>query len=88
LGLRKYFKLHNYSSQAEGRIEIYHLKGKTSLWWDQFVQVKHIDENKFTWREFNRYFEKKYLTKHECDRKINDLFELKLASMTIDEYET
>jgi hypothetical protein len=86
--MRKYFKIHNYSSQAEGRIEIYHIKGETLLWWVQFVQVKHIDEKKFTWREFNRYFEKKYLIKHECDRKMKDFFELKLASMTIDEYET
>ena len=39
LGMRKYFQLHNYSSHAEGRIAIYHLKGKTSMWWDQLVQV-------------------------------------------------
>jgi hypothetical protein len=37
LNMRKYFQLHNYSSQAEGRIFIYQLKGKTSMWWDQFV---------------------------------------------------
>jgi hypothetical protein len=28
LGMRKYFQLHNYSSHAEGRIEIYQLKKK------------------------------------------------------------
>jgi hypothetical protein len=33
----KYFQLHNYSSHAEGRIFIYQLKEKTSMWWDQFV---------------------------------------------------
>jgi len=48
LGMRKYFQLHNYSSQAEGRFSIYQLKGKTSMRWDQFVQVQHIDENKVT----------------------------------------
>jgi hypothetical protein len=64
LGMRKYFQLHNYSSQAEGRIFIYHLKGfKASMWWDRFVRVQHIDEKKVTWREFKRYFQKKYLTK-------------------------
>jgi hypothetical protein len=63
LGMRKYFQLHNYSSQEEGRISIYQLKGKASMWWDQFVQVQHIDEKKVTWREFKRYFQKKYLTK-------------------------
>ena len=34
LGMRKYFQLKNYSSHAKGRIPIYHLKGKTSIWWD------------------------------------------------------
>jgi hypothetical protein len=42
LSMRKYFKLHNYSSPVEGRIYIYQLKGKESMWWDQLVQVKHL----------------------------------------------
>jgi hypothetical protein len=37
LGMRKYFQLQNYSSQAEGRIVMYQLKGKASMWWDQLV---------------------------------------------------
>jgi hypothetical protein len=37
LGMRKYFQLHNYYSHAEGRIDIYQLKGKASMWWDQLV---------------------------------------------------
>jgi hypothetical protein len=57
------------------------------MWWDQYVQVQHIDEKKVTWREFKRYFEKKYLTKRYYDRKMKEFFELKLGSMTIDEYE-
>jgi hypothetical protein len=28
LGIRKYFQLHNYSSNLEARISIYHLQGK------------------------------------------------------------
>jgi hypothetical protein len=51
------------------------------------VQVQHIDEKKITWREFKRYFQKKYLTKHYYDRKMKEFFELKLGSMTMDEYE-
>jgi hypothetical protein len=34
LGMRKYFQLQNYSSHAEGRIVMYQLKGKESMWWD------------------------------------------------------
>jgi hypothetical protein len=66
---------------------MYQLKGKASMWWDQFVQVQHIREKEVTWKEFKRYFEKKYLTKRYYDRKMKEFFELKLGNMTIDEYE-
>jgi hypothetical protein len=36
--------------------------------------------------EFKRCFQKKYLTKQYYDRKMKDLFELKLKIMMIDEY--
>jgi hypothetical protein len=51
------------------------------------VQVQHIKEKSVTWREFKKYFEKKYLTKRYYDKKMKEFFELKLGSMTIDEYE-
>ena len=66
---------------------MYRLKGKASMWWDQLVQVQHIREKEVTWKEFKRYFEKKYLTKRYYYRKMKEFFELKLGSMTIDEYE-
>jgi hypothetical protein len=50
------------------------------------VQVQHIREKYITWKEFKRFFEKKYLTKIYYDRKMKEFFELKLGSMTIDEY--
>jgi hypothetical protein len=84
--MRKYFQLHNFSSHAKGRIYVYNLKGGTSMWWDQFVHVQHIDEKNVTWREFKRYFQNKYLTKRYYDKKM-EFFEIKLGSMTIDEYE-
>jgi hypothetical protein len=87
MGMGKYFKLHNYSSHVEGRIAIYQLKGNTSMWWDQLVQVQHIKEKSVTWREFKKYFEKKYLSKRYYDKKMKEFFEIKLGSMTIDEYE-
>jgi hypothetical protein len=86
LGMRKYFQQQNYSSHAEERISMYQLKRKVSMWWDQLVQVLHIKEKDITWKEFKRYLEKKYLTKIYCNRKMKYLFELKLGSMTIDEY--
>jgi hypothetical protein len=87
LGMRKYFQLHNYYSHEEVRISIYKLKVKASIWWDQLVQVQHIKGKSVTWREFKKYFEKKYLTKRYYDKKMKEFFELKLGRMTIDEYE-
>jgi hypothetical protein len=66
---------------------MYQLKGKESMWWDQLVQVQHIREKEVMWKDFKRYFEKKYLTKRYYDRKMKEVFELKLGNMTINEYE-
>jgi hypothetical protein len=66
---------------------MYQLKEKASMWWDQLVKVQHIREKDITWKEFKRYFEKKYLTKRYYDINMKDLFQLKQGSMTIDEYE-
>jgi hypothetical protein len=87
LGMMKYFQLQNYSSHAEGTIAIYQLKGKTSIWWDQLVQVQCLREKNVTWKDFKKFFEKKYLAKRYYDKKMKEFFELKLESMTIDEYE-
>ena len=57
------------------------------MWWDQFIQMQHIDEKKVTWKECKRYLQKNYLTKRCYDKKMKELFELKLGSVTIDEYE-
>jgi hypothetical protein len=51
------------------------------------VQLQHIDKKKFTWREFKRYFQNKYLNKRYYEKKMKDLFKLKLGIMNMDEYE-
>jgi hypothetical protein len=47
----------------------------------------HVREKNVTWREFKRHFESKYLTKRYYENKMKEFFELKLGSMSIDEYE-
>jgi hypothetical protein len=69
LGLRRYFQLHNYSSNLEAIISTYHLHGKVAMWWDQLKQVEHINENRITWKQFKKYFQKEYLTEHLYDKK-------------------
>jgi hypothetical protein len=87
LGIRKYFQLHNYSSNLEARISTYHLHGKVVMWWDQLKQVEHINESRITWKQFKRYFQKEYLSENFYDKKMQEFFELKLGSMTMIEYE-
>jgi hypothetical protein len=82
-GMRKYFQFQNYSPHGEGRITMYQLKGKASMWWDQIVQVQQIKEKNITWKDSRR----KYLRKIYNDKKMKGFFEIKLDSMTIDEYE-
>jgi hypothetical protein len=50
LGLKRYFQLHNYSSNLESIIATYHLHGKDAMWWDQLKKFEHIDENTITWK--------------------------------------
>ena len=57
LGMKMYFQLYQYSPNLEARTKIYHLKGKSSIWWDELAQVKRINENIITWRQFKKYFQ-------------------------------
>jgi hypothetical protein len=50
LGMRKYFKLHNYSSNVKAIIAAYHLQGKEFMWWDRLKLVKHLDEKIISWK--------------------------------------
>jgi hypothetical protein len=40
-----------------------------------------------SWRRFKGHFQEKYLSEHYYEMKMKELFELKLGSMTMDEYE-
>jgi hypothetical protein len=44
LGLKKYFKFHNYSEYLKVRITIFNLNGKASVWWEDLRNVKGIHE--------------------------------------------
>ena len=57
------------------------------MWWDQLKQVEHINENRITWKQFKKYFQKEYLLEHFYDKKMQDFFELGLGSMTMEKYE-
>jgi hypothetical protein len=86
LGIRRYFQLHNYSSNLESRISTYHLHAKVAVWWDQLKQVEHVNETRITWKQFKKYFQKEYLSENFYDNKMQDFFELRLGRMTMEEY--
>jgi hypothetical protein len=46
------------------------------MWWDKLKEVKHIVEKRISWREFKKYFHKKYLSEQYYDNKIQEFFEL------------
>jgi hypothetical protein len=47
LGMRKYFQLHDYSSNVEARIASYHLQGKASMWWDGLSRLSTLMRREF-----------------------------------------
>ena len=57
------------------------------MWWDQLKQSKNLDEKRIPWRQFKGYFQDKYLSEHYYERKMKEFFELKLGTMSMDEYE-
>jgi hypothetical protein len=79
--------LHNYSSNLEARISTYHLHRKSAMWWDQLKQVENFNESRITWKQFKKYIHKEYLSENFYDKKMQELFELRLGSMTMEEYE-
>ena len=49
--------------------------------------LKDIDKDIISWKKFKKYFQKEYLSEHYYEKKMEELFELKLGSMTMDSYE-
>jgi hypothetical protein len=86
LGLKKYFKVHDYFENLKARIAIFNLNGKASIWWEDLRNVKGVHEKEFSWKQFDKYFKKKYLSEKYFDGKTKKLYELKLGQLTIDEY--
>jgi hypothetical protein len=59
--LKKYFRVHDYSENLKASIAIFNLNGKASIWWEDFTNMKGILEKDFSWKQFEKYFKKKYL---------------------------
>jgi hypothetical protein len=86
LGLKKYFRVHDFSENLKARVATFKLNGKASIWWEDLKNVKGIHEEDLYWERFEKYFRKKYLSKKYFDEKTKEFYELKVGQLTIEEY--
>ena len=50
VGMRKYFQVQDYYGNMKARVAIFNLTGRTSIWWENFKQVKKINERNIVWK--------------------------------------
>ena len=48
--------------------------------------MKGVHKKDLSWKNFDKYFNKKYLSETYFDGKNKEFYELKLGQLTIDEY--
>ena len=84
--MRKYFQVQDYLGNMKERVSIFNLNGRESIWWENFMQVKRINERRMKWKQFKKYFKQKYLSEKYCDDKIKEFHELRLGQKTMEEY--
>jgi len=58
--MRKYFQIYDYVDKLKARLVVYHLSGKATLWWEEIKTVRKTDEERVTWKEFQKNFKDKY----------------------------
>jgi hypothetical protein len=86
LGLKNYFRVHDFKENLKARVATFNLNGKASIWWEYLKNVKGIHEEDLSWEQFEKYFRKKYLSEKHFDEKTKKFYELKLGQHTIEEY--
>jgi hypothetical protein len=58
---------------------------KASIWWEDLRNLKGIHED-LSWKQFEKYFKKKYLPEKYFDGKNKEFYELQSRQLTIDDY--
>jgi hypothetical protein len=53
---------------------------------EELRNVKGIHDKDLSWKQFEKYFKKKYLPEKYFDGNTKELYEVKLGQLTIDEY--
>ena len=60
LGMRKYFRVHNYSSKIKACLDIYKLNGKVAKWWRDLKHTKKYELIEIRWSKFHKIIKEKY----------------------------
>ena len=84
LGMRKYFRLHNYSSEMKAWLAIYNLNRKATRWWRDLKHTKKHELKEIHQSNFRKMFQEKYMSEMLFDRKVKEFHELHMESMTMD----
>jgi len=62
LEMKKFFRLHDYLESMKSTVTTFSLKGKTDIWCEDVNTVRGIQEEDFTWNEFEWLFKRKFLS--------------------------
>ena len=69
LGMRKYFRVHNYSSEMKAHLAIYNLNGKEARWWRDLKHTKKYELREIQWSKFRKIFQEKYMSQRYLTEK-------------------
>ena len=69
LGMKNFFRLHDYSENMKTTLATFILKSKEKIWWEDGKNVRGIREECLTWNEFEWLFKKEYLSERYFDEK-------------------
>ena len=64
---------------------ICNLTRKVDIWWQAIKRVKNRKEKYLTWRDFKKYFKRKFLSEQYYEERDEEFYELKLGSMSMKE---
>lgn len=71
LGIRMFFRWHEYLENMKSKIATFSLKRKAYIWWEYVKNVKGIHKNDLTWHEFERIFKEKYFLRDTLMTKLS-----------------
>ena len=59
LGMKKPFRVYNYSREMKARLTIYNLNGKAARWWRDLKHNKKDEAREIRWSNLSNIFQEK-----------------------------